>query len=284
MADEIRVDAYGAGAATRGPLLRRTAWGAIFAGTFVALSCQLLLGSLGLAIGAATVNPAREMNPAEGLGVGAGIWLLVSALISLFAGGLVTSWLAGFPRMWDGMIHGLVVWGLTVALSAWLVTTSAASFAGGALGTLNTAMSQPASSDSPLGALRERASEAIDNSQNQSNLPPDVRQTLRREIGSARNISNQERQRAVQTLTNEHGMPRYVAEDMVNEYLNTQSRGGSIYGSPEDRDQAAQGAANLVTNAATWTFFAILLGLAAAAAGGAIGRPQYLIDDRRVVV
>ena len=64
-------------------LVRRVSWGAIFAGLVVTIVIQLTLTLLGVAIGAATIDPLRERNPAEGLGVSSAIWLTVSALISI---------------------------------------------------------------------------------------------------------------------------------------------------------------------------------------------------------
>jgi hypothetical protein len=122
--------------AVRPPFIRRVSWGAIIAGAIVAISCQLLLTTLGLAIGMATVNPLHETNAANGLATGAGVWWLVSGLISLFIGGLVAGRMAGFSRWVDGMLHGLTVWGLTAVASLFMLTTSLANLIGGAVGGL----------------------------------------------------------------------------------------------------------------------------------------------------
>ena len=83
--------------------IRRISWGAIFAGLIVTLVCQILLTMLGVAIGAATIEPIQEQKPLEGLGTGAALWwitpftpataALMSAVIVLmgFLGGLVMS-------------------------------------------------------------------------------------------------------------------------------------------------------------------------------------------------
>ena len=93
-------------------VVRRTSWGAIFAGAVVALVLQLLLTLLGIAVGSQAVEPTQEAAPLSGLGLGAGIWWVVSGIISLFAGGWVAGRLASFPRPLVGGLHGLVVWGL----------------------------------------------------------------------------------------------------------------------------------------------------------------------------
>ena len=103
--------------------IRRVSWGAIFAGAFIALVTQLALNLLGLAIGLGTIDPATEQNPLSGLGTGAGIWLALSTIIALLAGGFVAARMAGLPRKKDGVLHGLVAWALVTFLSIYLVSS-----------------------------------------------------------------------------------------------------------------------------------------------------------------
>jgi hypothetical protein len=101
----------------------RISWGAIFAGLVMALAVQLLLSLLGLGIGMSTVDPATEANATAGLGMGAAIWFAISAIISMFLGGLVGGRLANGTRN-DGLLHGLLVWGLTTLMTFYLLTTA----------------------------------------------------------------------------------------------------------------------------------------------------------------
>ena len=100
---------------------KRISWGAIFAGTIVALMVSLLLGLAGVAIGAATINPTTEANPMAGLGIGALIWWFVVTLVSLFAGGWVAGRLAGVPRRTDAMLHGVITWGVVTLVALFLI-------------------------------------------------------------------------------------------------------------------------------------------------------------------
>src|SRR4029453_9530866 len=75
---------------------RRISWSAILAGVAVALGVSILLGLLGAGLGAGSVNPTREQNPMQGLGIGALIWMVVSGIIAFFAGG----WVAGYASGW----------------------------------------------------------------------------------------------------------------------------------------------------------------------------------------
>lgn len=116
--------------------IKRVSWGAIFAGAFIALVVQLGLGLLGLAIGLGTIDPATEANPLSGIGVGTGIWLAISTLIALFAGGFVAARMAGLPRRPDGILHGLVAWSLVTFLSFYLMTTAVGRVISGAAGVI----------------------------------------------------------------------------------------------------------------------------------------------------
>jgi len=44
-------------------LINRVSWGAIFAGVVIALVTQLILNLIGIAVGAATFDPASSTNP-----------------------------------------------------------------------------------------------------------------------------------------------------------------------------------------------------------------------------
>lgn len=115
---------------------RRISWGAIIAGLIVALVCQILLTMLGVAIGAASIEPLREQRPLEGLGTGAAIWWIVSSLISLFLGGCVSGRLAGVPRKGDGALHGIIMWGTATLITFFLVGTALGGMLGGAFNAL----------------------------------------------------------------------------------------------------------------------------------------------------
>ncbi len=121
--------------------IKRISWGAILAGVVVTLVVQLLLGILGLGIGANTINPLQEQNPTAGLGTGAAIWFLVSTLIALFAGGWVAGRLAGMPHRTDSFLHGVLTWGLTTLVTFYLLTTTVGDLISGAAGVLGQGLS-----------------------------------------------------------------------------------------------------------------------------------------------
>ncbi len=121
--------------------LKRISWGAIFAGTIVALVIELALSLLGMGVGLGIINPATEENPLGGVGAGAGIWLAISTLIALFAGGWVAARLAGFPRRMNGVLHGIVVWGVVTLFSFYLMTTTVGALISGVAGVVGKGVS-----------------------------------------------------------------------------------------------------------------------------------------------
>ncbi len=114
------------------PHVRRVSWAAILAGAVIALVTMFALYMLGLAIGAATVNPLQEIDPIEpALGTGTVVWLAASTLIGLFLGGFTAGRMSGIANDDDGVLHGLVTWAVVTALTLVMLTTSIGSIING---------------------------------------------------------------------------------------------------------------------------------------------------------
>ncbi|UAW99544.1 hypothetical protein KEM63_06155 [Halopseudomonas nanhaiensis] len=110
---------------------KRVSWGAILAGVAVALVMHILLGVLGIAVGATVVDPAEESNPMSGMGIGAGIFFVVSALIALFSGGYTAGALAIIQDRTDRTLHGLTTWAVVTILTFYLISSGIGSIIGG---------------------------------------------------------------------------------------------------------------------------------------------------------
>ena len=106
----------------QGTFSRRISWGAIFAGTVVAFVLNMMLAILGVGIGAATVNAQGAWSPR--VGFGAATWIAVSCMLSFFCAGWTGGRLAGIPRAVESTLHGFLVWGLSVVLAAFLLTSA----------------------------------------------------------------------------------------------------------------------------------------------------------------
>lgn len=136
---------------------RRVVWGALFAGVVMAFTVQLLMGILGVSIGAKTVDAIGE---AEGLGLGALLWLGVTMLVSFFAGGWTAARLAGIPRRTESVLHGVLSWGLsTIMIVAFVGTAAGGLFKG--VSSLLSNVAQSPSAVNQLSAAARKAGEAV---------------------------------------------------------------------------------------------------------------------------
>lgn len=94
-------------------------WGAVIAGTVIAIAVGFTLLLLGVAIGASAINPwqgASEQAP--GWTVAGGLWVVFSNLVALQVGAFVAVRAARWPDHHSGLLQGLVVWALAFTLAA----------------------------------------------------------------------------------------------------------------------------------------------------------------------
>ncbi|EDL48489.1 hypothetical protein [Erythrobacter sp. SD-21] len=154
-------------------LLSRVSWGAIFSGTVIALGLIALLGMLGTAFGFRAIDP-QQGSAFDGVGIGAGIWWVVTSIIALAVGGYVAGHLSGIPEKRSANAHGASVWGLLTIVMLWFSASTAGSVANTAMGAVSGAAEAAATAArtgteavlEPGGVSREeamnRAEEAVD--------------------------------------------------------------------------------------------------------------------------
>lgn len=120
-------------------------WSAIFAGLVVGIATNLFLLLLGAAAGLAVFD-VGETNNAVPMAVA--VWNAVCMIVAAFAGGYVAARTANMRRASDGILHGVVAWGVTMLISAFFVTSVAGATLGAMFGspTARTAGSEVAGS------------------------------------------------------------------------------------------------------------------------------------------
>ena len=117
---------------------RRISWAAVFGGVILAIAVQLLLSLLGAGIGLGTVDTNAGTTPdASSLGIGAGVWWVISSCIALGLGGFVSAWLAGIELRFDGVLHGLITWGIATLVTLYLLTSALGGVVGGGFSALS---------------------------------------------------------------------------------------------------------------------------------------------------
>jgi hypothetical protein len=127
------------------PVLRRISWPAVGAGVGAALLVQLMLrihGHLhqllmGVGVGIGTLDPTRiKTLPTADLGGIPGLCWQSLGLIALLIGSGVASRVADAPYRHEGMLHGLLTWGVVMLCTLCLPATVLGSFMSGPLGAL----------------------------------------------------------------------------------------------------------------------------------------------------
>jgi hypothetical protein len=282
----------------------RFSWTAIVAGVIISLVTMFALNMLGLAIGAATVNPAVEAEPVAGLGTGAMIWLAASNLISLFLGGVVAGRMSGLRNDTDGAIHGLATFGAVILLGLTVATTSVGGIAnsvlnaaGQAVGGATQAAAQVAPEVAEALNVQTTTLDSI-----QSDVSTMFRQAtattttaddaVTQEIASARTVPSldelelnrsvatylmngaptaEDRTALVTMLTERTGISQTDADAMVTRW---ETSFAEVRANAEEvARNAAQAAADTVTALAGAVFAAMVIGAFAAGIGGMVGTP-----------
>lgn len=168
-------------ATSNGGAMRRVSWGAIFAGAAASVALMILFTTFGIGIGSAVMDPQFDQNPTAGMPTSAGIYLVVTQLIALAAGGYIAAQLAGLPRTISSILHGASVWAIATVFLAWASVTGAGAIFGAA-GTLmsgtSTAIASAGDAVIPDDISLPSPSELVDEI-SIDDLPEEVQATLR---------------------------------------------------------------------------------------------------------
>lgn len=101
----------------------RVRWGPILAGLFVALSSLAVHGVLAAAVAGTVYDPG---DSARSFGIGAGIWGIISVLISFALGGWVAARSAAVRGHNNGCLNGAMVWAVAIPVMAYMLAGGAA--------------------------------------------------------------------------------------------------------------------------------------------------------------
>lgn len=95
-------------------------WGALWAGVFTFIGIWSVFGLLGAAIFTSAANQDTIIVNVMGMG----IWAVLLTVIAMFVAGLTTSQLAQIENSGERVIHGMIMFGLTVATVLLIVGVS----------------------------------------------------------------------------------------------------------------------------------------------------------------
>jgi hypothetical protein len=278
---------------------RRISWAAVAGGVVLVVVLQLLLSLLGAGVGLGTVNTNAGSTPmASTLGIGAGLWWVLSSCISIGVGGFVAAWFAGVEIRFDGVLHGLVTWGIATLLTFWLLSSAIGSVIGGGFSALGSVASATGNSVSDAAKpLAQAAGVSPDMIQQQAQA------YLQPANPDPATMSPQDAQKAVATnlTTYAGGGPDAAAakervinimaaqmkishDDAAKKFDDAQAK------LQQTRDKAVQTAkdaadasASAASKASFGAFIVVLLGGLAAAFGGSMAvQRRYLVSQRTV--
>ena len=274
-------------AATQPVALNKVSWGAIFAGVVVALVIQVLLTMLGAGIGIATLDPNTGDNPAAStFSIVAGIWYLLSGIVSAFAGGYVAAHMSGKTNSTTGAFHGLTTWAFTTLLVLYMLTSTVGSLVGGAFSGLASAIGGVGET------VAQTAGPVIANSNPLEALDAKIRATgtdpealtsaatnaMRSLVMGDEASAAQARNNAAQALSTAKGIPLPQATKQVavmeKEYRD------QIAEAKQHALSAADTAASIVSTGALLAFAALVLGAISGWLGGRAGVMNPVYADR----
>jgi len=111
-------------------------WSAIWVGTLATLSTALVLGLIGIAVGAHQMGPSGNIVRWSDFGLGALFFTVFGSFISAVAGGWIAGRIAGLRRSEPAMLHGAIVWLLGVPILIGFAALGVGGFFGGWYGGL----------------------------------------------------------------------------------------------------------------------------------------------------
>jgi hypothetical protein len=286
---------YGSGA----HIHRRISWAAVVGGVVLVVVLQLLFSLLGAGVGLNTVNTNAGSTPmASTLGIGAGIWWILTSCLAIGVGGFVAAWFAGVEMRFDGVLHGLVTWGIATILTIWLLTSAIGSVVGGGFSALGSAASATGSSVSDAAKpLAQAAGVSPDMIQQQAQA------YLQPTNPDPATMSPQDAQKAVATNLTTYaagGADAPAAKDRVIDIMAAQMKISHDDAAKkfddaqaklqQTRDKAMQTAkdaadasASAASKASFGAFIVVLLGGLAAAFGGSMAvQRRYLVSQPTV--
>jgi hypothetical protein len=106
-------------------------WTAIWVGALASIAMVVVLGLIGIAVGAHVVAPDHRLVDIKKMAIGTLAFSVFSAFLAFVVGGWVTGKIAGILRSEPAMLHGAIGWLVSLPLLVVLATLGAGSYLGG---------------------------------------------------------------------------------------------------------------------------------------------------------
>jgi hypothetical protein len=106
-------------------------WGAVWTGTLGAFAAILVIGLIGIAVGAHVLGPEHRLVDLNKMGWGALIFSVCGAFFSFVIGGWIAAKVAGILHAEPAMLHGGIVWLIAVPMLVAMAAVGTGNFFGG---------------------------------------------------------------------------------------------------------------------------------------------------------
>jgi hypothetical protein len=278
---------------------RRISWAAIIGGVILVVTIQLLLSLLGAGIGLGTININSGTTPdASSLGIGAGAWWIITSIVALAFGGFAAAWMAGVELRWDGVLHGLITWGIATLLTLWLLSSAIGGIIGGGASALGGLASAAGSSAKAAAQPVEQASGVSpDMIQQQAQAylkpantdpatmsPQDAQKEVATNLATYANGGSGAADAKTRIIAVMAAQQHISVDQATQQFNNAQAK---VQQQKAQAIQMAKDAADATAAAASKTAFAafadLLIGLVAAAVGGSLAVQRRRQVARRIV-
>ena len=268
---------------------RSLSWSGIIAGVIAAISVQLLLNLLGIGIGAGSIDAVHGDQPGQGMAVGAVVWFVLSWILSLAIGAWTACQFSSYADRWTGAVQGFMVWAVASLVIVYLLSTAAGNLIGGTasvIGRTASLLGSGAKSTAPsVAGIVSRATgiTSSDISAQAGDVASDPK--FQQVIGDAvqnGSLSADDRSALASLLVERgHLSPAQANADIDKWQVQIEEGAKSAKSTVlKVEDKAASG----VSATGFGSFFSLLLGLAAAVAGGIFGAsPKFRPASERAL-
>jgi len=255
-------------------------WSSVFAGAVMSFGIWILLETLGTGLGLIAID-TDDSGSLRGVGIGTGVWALIAPIIAMFVGGIVAGRLSGSHDTRIGALHGGVQWALSAAVGTYLMVSMIMGLASGVTRAGATAVSAGSSavSHAAPGVTNALGLDVDDligpvNAKLRAQGKPEVtvRQVERAVRATARrglHDGRLDRDVLAQELANDTALTRADVDDLARQIQDRAPERLDELG--ERAKTAALETADAAGKGLLMSGIAMLLGLAAAAGGGALG-------------
>ena len=258
------------------PVAQSLSWGGIIAGVFAAVAMQLLLNLLGIGIGASSINATQGNQPGQGMAIGAVIWFVLSWILSLAVGAWTACQFSSHGDRRTGALQGFVVWAVSTVVVIYLLSTAAGNLIGGTasvIGRTASLVGAGAKSTAPgVAGVVSRATgitpDQISSQAGEIASDPKFQQIVTNAIQNG-NFSQSDRDALAGLLVQRGHMTSAEANQSIDKWQ-TQIENGAK-SAKETALKVEDKAASGVSATGFGSFVSLLLGLAAAVAGGIFG-------------